>query len=183
LQTFIKGGFVMNPLKDYIIHFSGLADGKSSFEYIVDKAFFNAFEYSEITEGEIKIELILDKQITMMVLEFVISGHVTCFCDRCLENYQQEIAGNERIIVKFSENKSEETDEIKIVSSSENQIDISQDVYEFINLMLPVKRVHPDDDKGNNTCDPEMIRKLEKLSVKENNDPRWDELKKLSFKN
>lgn len=173
----------MNPLKDYIMQFSGLADGVHAFEYNVDDTFFKEFELSEITQANVKIRLMLDKQTTMMVLEFDISGEVTCVCDRCLENYQQEIKGNERIIVKFDEDKSKETDEIKILLPSEHQIDLSQDIYEFINLMLPAKRVHLEDESGNSACDPEIIKFLEKLNTKENNDPRWDELKKISFKN
>lgn len=172
----------MTPLNDYIIQFSGLTEGIHTFEYKVDHTFFTQFEMSEIKEGEVKVELTIDKQASMMVLEFTIRGHINCECDRCLNDYQQEIAGNERIIVKFNEDKNEETDEIKVLSPSEHQLDISQDIYEFINLLIPVKRVHPLDEKGNSGCDPEMIRKLEKLSIKENKGPIWDELNKISFK-
>ena len=173
----------MTLLNDYIIQFSGLAEGIHALEYKVDHSFFTQFEMSEIKEGEVKVELTIDKQASMMLLEFAIRGHIICECDRCLNDYQQEIAGNERIIVKFNEDKNEETDEIKVLSPSEHQLDISQDIYEFINLLIPVKRVHPLDEKGNSGCDPEMIRKLEKLSIKENKGPIWDELNKISFKN
>ncbi len=52
-------------------------------------------------------------------------------------------------------------------------------------LALPLKRIHPDDDHGRSTCDPEMIRKLEDHLVagEEESDARWDELKKLSENN
>lgn len=173
----------MNPLNDYIIQFTGLSDGLHAFKYNIDHSFFTGFEMSEIREGNVKIELTFDKQATMFVLEFDIIGYVVCECDLCLNDYQQEIAGNARLIVKFNEDKSEESDEIRVLSPSAHQLDISQDIYEFINLILPVKRVHPVDAKGNSGCDPEMIRKLEKLSIKENNSPIWDELNKISFKN
>jgi hypothetical protein len=41
--------------------------------------------------------------------------------------------------------------------------------------------VHPVDKHGENTCDPVMIKKLEEFIIEEEkeNDPRWDELKKL----
>ena len=173
----------MNPLKDYIIQFSGLAEGVHSFEFIVDDKFFKEFELSEITDGKVKIDLQLDRQPNMLVMEFAIKGYITCLCDRCLENYNQDISGNEQIIVKFSEDKSEESDEIKVLAPSANEVDISQDVYEFINLLLPIKRVHPEDKHGKSQCDPEIIKILNKLGTQKNIDPRWEELKKISFKN
>jgi uncharacterized protein len=173
----------VNPLKDYIIQFSSLAEGIHSFEFIIDDKFFKEFEFSEITDGKVNIDLQFDRQATMIVMEFAINGYITCICDRCLENYQQEISGNERIIVKFSDDKSEESDEIKVLPVAANEIDISQDVYEFINLLLPVKRVHPEDKSGKSFCNPEIIKILNKLGPQKNIDPRWEELKKISFKN
>jgi uncharacterized metal-binding protein YceD (DUF177 family) len=51
-------------------------------------------------------------------------------------------------------------------------------------LALPIRKIHPDDSNGNSTCDPVMLKKLEDLRVEESeNDPRWDELKKLMNNN
>jgi uncharacterized protein len=63
-------------------------------------------------------------------------------------------------------------------------LDLRQQIYEFIMLALPIKRVHPADKKGKSTCDPVMLKKLEELIIEEKeNDPRWDELKKLMNNN
>ncbi len=45
--------------------------------------------------------------------------------------------------------------------------------------------MHPDDSRGNSTCDPAMLQKLREHIVSEENesDPRWDELKKLMNNN
>ena len=173
----------MNPLKDFVLQFSGLDDGIHTFELMVDDKFFNEFEFSEIKEGKVKVSIQIDKQTTMMILDFAISGYITCVCDRCLENYQEQIKGSERIIVKFDEDPGEANDEIKVISSAENQIDLSQDIFEFITLLLPYKRTHPQDKKGKSACNPEIIKILEKLNIQKNTDPRWDELKKISLKN
>jgi uncharacterized metal-binding protein YceD (DUF177 family) len=173
----------VNHLKDFVLEFAGLDEGIYTFEFMVDDKFFKEFELSEISEGKVKVELRLDKQSTMMVLDFAINGYVTCVCDRCLEEYPENISGNEQIIVKFNEDKSEDSDEIKVLLPSDYQIDISQDIFEFITLMLPFKKVHPPDKKGESTCDPEIIKILENLNVQNNIDPRWDELKKISIKN
>jgi len=56
-------------------------------------------------------------------------------------------------------------------------------LYEFIHLALPIRRVHPLDKNGKVDCNPEMIKKLNKLLITEekqnNTDSRWDKLKKL----
>jgi len=65
--------------------------------------------------------------------------------------------------------------------ADEHELDLQQHFYEYIHLALPIKRVHPDDQSGNSTCDPVMLKKLKELIVEEKyeNDPRWDELKRL----
>ena len=62
-----------------------------------------------------------------------------------------------------------------------NSFNEKQHIYEYIQLALPIKRVHTDDSEGNSTCDPEMLKKLNEFIVEEENntDPRWDELRKL----
>jgi hypothetical protein len=46
--------------------------------------------------------------------------------------------------------------------------------------------VHPDK-KGKNSCNKEMLKKLEEIALKEEEekrtDPRWEKLKQLKFKN
>jgi uncharacterized metal-binding protein YceD (DUF177 family) len=56
-------------------------------------------------------------------------------------------------------------------------------LYEYIHLLLPIRRVHPEDDQGNSRCDPEIIRKLKELSESHMPDPRWEALNQLKKKN
>ncbi len=62
---------------------------------------------------------------------------------------------------------------------------MAQYFYEYILLALPIQRIHPNDSRGNSTCDPEMLSKLKEHTVieEDSNDPRWDELKKLMNNN
>ena len=86
------------------------------------------------------------------------------------------------MIVKFGEKTYEETDEILIIPETDHQIDLSHYVYEYINLLLPVKRIHQEDKNGNSTCNPEVIKKLKDLENQNSTDLRWNELKKLKKK-
>jgi len=88
--------------------------------------------------------------------------------------------------VKYGNETGELDDEVVVIPREENQIDLGQHLYEYLVLSLPVRRIHPDDTSGNSTCDRRMMEKLKNHIVaeeSENNDPRWDELKKLMDKN
>ena len=57
-------------------------------------------------------------------------------------------------------------------------------IYETICLALPHRIVHPDDENGNSTCNPEVLKKLESMSQTEKPqeiDERWAALKDLKL--
>ncbi len=72
----------MNPFKAYQIPFLGLKTGFHDFEFELDNAFFAAFEHSEIQSGDLKANLTLEKQSTMLVLDFQVEGVVEGVCDQ-----------------------------------------------------------------------------------------------------
>ena len=79
----------------------------------------------------------------------------------------------------------DEDDDIISIAANEHELNISQFVYEYIMLSLPLKRVHPDDKDGNSTCDKEVLDKLNDYIVEEeeedSKDPRWDGLKDIKL--
>lgn len=166
-----------------MIQFSGLADGTHQFEFSVDGLFFREFDYTEISDCKILVQIEMKKQPDMLEMKFTFSGFVVCECDRCLEEYQQPVSGKEQLIVKFGENADEENDEIIVLPPHEHQVDLSKYIYESIVLLLPQRRVHPEDENGKSDCNPEIIKKLNELSNQKNIDPRWEDLKKLTLKN
>ncbi len=175
----------MKSLQQYSIPFTGLKLGVHEFEFQVDNAFFSEFEYSIVKSGNLKVELELEKQETMLILQFHISGEMKLSCDVCLADYPYQVEINERQIAKFSadEDLEADTEEIIVLSRNENEINVASLVYEYINLAAPY--ISRCEDEGNTQwCDLEMIAKLEQLSGKqkeENNDadPRWEALKKI----
>jgi uncharacterized protein len=174
----------MNYLSQYTLPFSGLSEGKHQFEFSVDNHFFAEFENSEVENGELSIQVELEKRSTYLRLTFAIKGVVTLICDRCLENFNYPVESNRELLVKFSEKPVEDEAELIYLHPSEFQVEIAQYIYEFVILSLPIRRVHPDGEDGNSLCDPVMIKKLEELryhgnSLNEPDDPRWNELKKI----
>jgi uncharacterized metal-binding protein YceD (DUF177 family) len=165
----------------YTILLSGLKEGHHTLDFEIDKEFFEQFEESEVKEGSLIANIEMDKRTTHIDLIIRVSGSVRVNCDRCLEMFSQPVSSENRILVKFGKSIDDIDPDIISVSVDENELDLQQQLYEFIMLALPIKRVHPADKKGRSTCDPVMLKKLEELIIEEEkeNDPRWDELKKL----
>lgn len=168
----------MNYLNHFIIPFIGLKAGNHSFTFEIDDKFFEHFEYSEIRKGKLHIDCLLEKQDRMMVLYFDIAGMVRVPCDRCAEEFDQHIEGRQKLIVKFGLDRTEESEEILVISEKEHELDVSQFLYEYIHLLLPIKKVHGTDENGNSLCDPEVIRYISEIEDHPVVSPR-DMLKKL----
>jgi len=166
---------------ELIIPFKGLDIGKHHYDFVVEDSFLKSFEFLNVNSGKVDLSLELEKESTLMVFMFSFQGSVFLPCDRCLEEYEQPLQGDFRLIVKLGETFQEVSDEMVEIPETEARFDLSQYIYEYIQLMLPLKKVHPDDADGNMTCKQEMIEKLETHSKNET-DPRWDALKKLKNK-
>jgi uncharacterized metal-binding protein YceD (DUF177 family) len=169
----------MNYFNQFIIPVTGLKPGSHPFDLEIDDTFFEHFEYSEIRNGLVNLHLEVEKEETLVVFHFNFEGHVRIPCDRCYEPFDLDIIGNERLILKFGSDFHEESDEVQVVPVGENHFDLSPFVYEYIILAFPVRRIHPENDSGESTCDPEIVRLLNENAPSNDTDPRWDKLAQL----
>ena len=177
----------MKKLNEFFIPFIGLKLGKHQFEYQIDKAFFDFFEYDEFESSNIKVSLVLEKKSTMLELNFKHKGTIFVPCDLTNEMFDLPIKGKLRLVVQFGEEFNDDNDELLILPHGEHQIDVSQLIYEMIALSVPFKKIHPGIKEG--TLNTAGLQKLNELKVKEtkekknteieNIDPRWDKLKQL----
>ncbi|MBP9792369.1 MAG: DUF177 domain-containing protein [Flavobacterium sp.] len=170
----------MKVTNEFLIPFLGLKNGKHQFEYQISKAFFDHFEYDEFDSSNIKVNLVLDKQSTMLELNFKHSGIINVPCDVTNEMFDLPVKGKLKLIVRFGEKFNDENEELLILPFGEHQIDVSQYIYEMIVLSIPLKRVSP------GAKDQKALEKLNSIEVKDEQevkeeeiDPRWAALKKL----
>ena len=165
----------------YTIGLGGLKEGHHEIDFEIDNTFFENFEESEIKEGSLIANIELEKRSTHTDLFIRISGTVKVCCDRCLEMFFYPLECENRLLIKFGKKIEDSDPDIVSLTTDDHELDLKQHFYEDIILALPIKRVHPDDQKGHSTCDPVMLNKLKELIVEQEdeNDPRWDELKKL----
>ena len=167
-------------LKEFLISFSGLKEGKHTFSLKAKDAFFDCFDYSEIKHGSVDVEISLHKHSTFLELEILTIGEIEVMCDRCTDNFSQKVRGERSVVVKFGEEFLDDGDDLIVLPPSENDLDLSGLIYESIVLSVPSRRVHPEEE-----CNTDTLEALEDIRVDEiteeesTTDPRWDALKKL----
>ncbi|HLN54283.1 MAG TPA: DUF177 domain-containing protein [Lentimicrobium sp.] len=171
----------MDYLRDFVIPFVGLSNEEHKFEFLIDDKFFASFEYSEIEQAKVKVDVNLNKSERMMVLTFSMLGVIRVTCSRCLDEFDFPVAGEEVLYIKFGSEYKEEDDDVIIIPESETQINLAPFIYDYLSLMVPFRVVHPDNENGESQCDPDVIRRIEEKKQQKDTDPRWDKLKDLNL--
>lgn len=178
----------MKELRKYEIPFVGLKIGTHRFHYTLNEVFFEEFEKAPISKSDIEVILDFNKKNDHFIFDFTIEGTVNTDCDRCLENFDLPIIGSHRVFIKFDDDLVGSTEEAEIVyiNRLDTHIDVAQLLYEFAIFSIPHQKFHPNDQNGNLTCNPEVLKYLnttsEEIEEEENEeitDPRWAALKNL----
>lgn len=171
------------------LRLSGVANGSYCFSMVCDKAFFELAKFADLCDGNLNLQVRMEKGEKMVNLDFHFEGSVTAPCDRCLLPVTIPMNFDEHLIVKLvpevEENSNDLDDDIWVMKDTAYELDVFHFVYESIVLALPRRIVHENDADGNSACDPVILKKLEELSgrhrAKTEMDPRWEALKNISL--
>jgi len=170
----------MCNIDSFKIDLKALPQGITNLELKLDDEYFKAIEAPDVQRGELVSCLSINRTDDFFELNFHTEGVVHIPCDICLDDMDQQIMSDDRIVAKFGEDYSED-DDLVTVAENEGILDVAWFIYEFIDLNIPIKHVH-----APGKCNPAMIDLLNKHSTarsgeeRENSlDPRWAELLKL----
>ena len=141
-----------------MIPFIGLKPGFHDFEFEITDKFFEEIEYSIIHSGNVQVHLTLEKKETMLIGQFTIEGVVNTSCDRCNDPIEVPVKGSYQLIFKFG-NEPEFDESLVVLHPDAYEIDLRDNIYEFITVSLPTRVIHP---KGE--CNEEMIALLKEYS-------------------
>lgn len=172
----------VSSLESLKIDLKELDGGKKDFEMKLEDDFFQAVGGDEAKGGSVRLSVSAYKSVSgLYEIDFRLKGTVTVECDLCLEDMDQPIEADSRLLAKLGEEYSD-NDDIVTVDKNNPVIDTSWFVYESIALSIPIKHEH-----APGKCDPAMTKALEELSATRSSDektagavdPRWSELEKL----
>ena len=164
----------------YLIQFAGLRNGEHAFDYVIDDSFFKQREYSEVQHAHIVTHVTLRKETHLLVFDIKMEGTINVMCDRCGDYFDLPVIGENKLIVSLTNDRFENETDIVSIPIDSSEIDISQYLYEYVSMLLPQRRVHPDKENGESGCNPEALKMLNKLSEekqKKRINPIWEELK------
>ena len=171
----------------YCIDFKALEDGKHSFSFFIDDAFFALFPESSVNKAAVKAEITMFKQPQSLRLSINLDGTIHVQCDRCLDYFEMPINYETELNVQFGDSSSDISDADTDITLAESELEIVLDkhFFDYINLCVPTRKIHSKDENGNRNCNVEMMELLNKHKLEENIsdeediDPRWDSLRTL----
>ena len=153
-QIYLRVGMDNN----FIIPLNGLAAGETRFSWHAGKEFFDSYDNSEILAADIDIEVSVEKSGRYLGVDCGLEGSVIVECDRCLDELELPVDTEVRLSVKYgseenSEDHQEGEREVVFVPQDEAELDLSQIIYDYVCLSLPMQRTH---DEGG--CNPEAMK-------------------------
>ena len=163
------------------IDLKSLKEEETSLEFDLNDSYFEALDNAEVKKGSLHVSVSIRKATGFFELSFHTVGTIIIPCDRCLDDMEQSVETDNRLVVKLGSEYSEE-DEIIVVPENEGILDMSWFIYEFVALVIPIRHVH-----APGKCNPAMTQVLEELSADRSSDeesaqeidPRWEALLKL----
>ena len=146
---------------DYIIPLNGWAAGEREYRWQAGIKFFQKFDNAEILDADVAIVAKAVKSGHYIGVDLDVQGSVTVPCDRCLEDLTLPVEAHPSFSVKFGEGAGSEEEmregsrEILLLDASDTDLDLSQVIYDYVCLSLPMQRVHPEGE-----CNPDTVRFL-----------------------
>jgi uncharacterized metal-binding protein YceD (DUF177 family) len=159
----------MKARSEWTIPITGIKQGMHHFRFELKDKFFEAFEYSEIQRGDVEVNVDVEKQSTMMVLDFHLRGNVMVMCDRCGDEIEQHLESDNRLIVKFGEETGSTDFDVYVLGPAEYEVDLAQFMYEYAHLALPARRVHTSIEQ----CNQDVLNAIEKYRVTRSAGEEW----------
>lgn len=179
----------MKHSREFEIAWQGLKPGPHTIIYDIDDRFMQ--EHGQLSDDRnwaAKVTLLFDKHEGFFMLKFDIDGKITVPCDRCGDDFDLKLWDEFNLLIKLlgddTQNIDEE-DDVVFIPRSETVIDISNWIYEFLMLSVPLQHIHPDNADGSSGCNPQALNLLDKLKEVEEApiNPIWkglDGLKNIS---
>ena len=153
------------------IAFVGLRPGIQEFSYDLDDKFFKEKGAEDFNLGVANVKLSLDKNTGFLILKFEVGGNAEVTCDRCGNQLKMDLWDEFKMLVKLVDNpeemnQNEEDPDVFYVSRTESHIDVSDWIYEFVMLSVPMQRMCSPEVMGGPQCNNEVLQKLKEMEIK-----------------
>lgn len=157
---------------EYEIPFVGLKPGVHQFEYDLDDKFFIEKGAKDFANAKAHVKLKLEKNSGFMLLTFDISGQAQVTCDRCGNPLKIDLWDEFKVLVKLVDNpeemnEQEEDPDVYYISRNESHLNISDFLYDFVMLSVPMQRMCSESEMGGPQCNQEVLKMLKEMETRE----------------
>lgn len=169
--------------REYCLELPKLKQGEQLFEFNLGDDFWSMFHGGLITNGVVHFQVVVTKFTNHLSALYRASGAVELPCDRCMQPFEAPVSCSQQVIYGYEKNIPQEDADFISISRNQVFLDISQELYDFVCLSLPAKRI-PSDCPGKR-CPEDVLKRLginqeEVASETETAiDPRWAALSAL----
>ncbi len=179
----------MKNSRVFEIAWQGLKLGEHELIFDLDDKFLMwKYPETEYKQLNVQIKVTFDKQVNFFMFHFNIDGSLVVPCDRCGEEFELSLWDEFDLLVKLNdvedEDQIEEEADVVFISRSETVLDISDWLYEFLMLSIPLQKIHPQDAIGNDTCNPAVLAFLKQSAEaleQENKNTIWKGLDSIKI--
>ncbi|HTF82598.1 MAG TPA: DUF177 domain-containing protein [Cytophagales bacterium] len=177
-----------NEFQEFDINLYQLKNKQYEYEYQVQDDFFSKVENSLIEKGDAAVRVSLVKSDHSIMVNYHITGSIKLVCDKSLEEFDEPVNVEEKVVYKFGEAYEEVSENLIVIRKDTQTINLAQSIYELIAITVPYKKVHPKlrveqtEEEEENLQSGEIIYKSESPegdNKDEQIDPRWEALLKL----
>ena len=145
----------------FIIPLSGLAAGRNEFFWKAGKEFFESFENTEILDAEFDASVSVERSGRYVGVDCDVHGWLIVECDRCLDDLEMPVDVSVKLSVKFGDEEAceehqEGEREVIFVPEDNAELDMSQIIYDYVCLSLPMQRCHEPGE-----CNPAAMKYFE----------------------
>lgn len=164
--------------RDFELNFKKLTQGEHQFSYHLDSDFFLENGADLVDGGDVNVLLKVDKASNKLDLHFRVDGELHVPCDNCLSPLIYPVKGNSEVYVKFADESDFSDDEIIYLHYDEYKLDLSQMLYDFALLQLPMRKLCAES-LNRETCEESTTKRMEENTSNTEVHPELEKLKRL----
>ena len=181
MQSFQIKSVQKSILNTFKIDIFRLENKQYLHEFEGNDDFFEALDQELIQKGNFKATVVLNKNETMIQMMYKITGSVELTCDRSLDLFDFPVDIAQKMILKFSEHNEEITEELVLIDRNTQHINVAQDIFDFIGLQIPIKKLHPRFIKDEVTYESLMKKFEDEYEVEDIDEDNLDDDDELDF--
>ena len=154
-------------LQKYSIPIAALSLGTYSYSFVLDNEIFEFYDHPDVKNGTIKIALTLEKRPNVIEIDIKAHGTLGVQCDRCLDLFEYPIETEEKLICTIGQQEGYTAENVIVLNKVETSLELGHEFYEIVVSEIPIQKLHPLNENGENTCNPEMMKLLNQYTIRE----------------